>query len=81
MVDLKFLSLFPRDHHRNFKTKNHSRIKELLVSLSNPKFVHCVLHSMTNFGLGTLELKVLDRGHATQEYIIQHGKISSRANR
>src|SRR5680860_630795 len=54
VVVLKVLSLFPHARHGNFKTKNHMRIIELLVSLSNPKFVQSVLHSVTNFGFGTL---------------------------
>ena len=38
---------------RNFKSKNHTRIITLLVSLMIPKFVPSVLHNETNFGIGT----------------------------
>src|SRR5580704_15350806 len=39
---------------RNLKSKNHTRIITLLVSLMIPKFVPSVLHNETNFGIGTL---------------------------
>ncbi len=37
-VDLKFRSVVPRAHHRNFKSKNRTRIIKLLVHLLIPKF-------------------------------------------
>ena len=44
---------------RNFKSKNHTRIITLLVSLMIPKFVQSLLHGETNFGIGTLGIRQL----------------------
>jgi hypothetical protein len=53
VVDLKFVGSAAQSF-RNFKSKNHTRIIYLLVSLSIPKFGKSAPRRVANFGIGTL---------------------------
>ena len=54
MVVLKFLRLFSARLWRSFKTENHTRNINVLVSLSYSKLRVSLPNSVVNFGFGTL---------------------------
>src|SRR5271166_3533176 len=67
VADLTFLPALPRVVCRNVKSKSHTRIIWLLVSLWFRRLYESVLQNDTNVGTGTLAFQAVQAGVALHQ--------------
>src|SRR5262249_20797687 len=72
VADLKFLRICSELRHRNFKSKNHTRLVNLLVSLRFQSSHASVPQGLANFGIGTLALVCARRPCRSQSMSARH---------